>query len=164
MKKECYVSLMNYFRLNTKLCRILVVIEKGLEISTVIAYLVLLSILLFQNINFAFRSAITSLLALTFCTILRKKIHSPRPYELFGTPSVMGKTKKGESFPSRHLTSISVISISFLYIFVPLGITFLAASLIMATLRVLLGAHFIKDVSVGAIIGWLFGIIGIYLI
>jgi membrane-associated phospholipid phosphatase len=96
--------------------------------------------------------------------MIRNVADRRRPYEVYETLPAMNKDSKGKSFPSRHLTSISVIAMSLLGVSIPIGIVFLVFTLVMAALRVILGVHFIKDVAVGAAIGIVFGIIGIFIV
>lgn len=83
----------------------------------------------------------------------RKRKNAPRPYEIYDYEPILSKETEGNSFPSRHVFSIFVIStgISLLYpmwsfILFPLGI-------ILAMCRHFGGVHFLKDVVVGALCG-----------
>jgi membrane-associated phospholipid phosphatase len=94
-------------------------------------------------------------------TVARKLFNYPRPYEIYDFYTVKPREKKGESFPSRHCYSAFVITtLSFLVSpLVFCGLLVLA--LLIATSRVLLGIHFVRDVLCGAAIGVIFGVIGI---
>lgn len=164
MTKETYVKLMEYLLWHKKLRKTLVAAERILEILTVAAYFLLLIYTIYANPGYTLLSAVTCIAALYICTLIRNVTDRKRPYEVYETLPAINKDTKGKSFPSRHLTSISVIAISLMGINVPLGIIFLFFALVMATLRVVLGVHFIKDVVVGAAIGIVFGVIGIFIV
>ena len=95
-------------------------------------------------------------------SLFRKGVNRKRPYEFFGTPSLIPKKTQGKSFPSRHVFSIFVIAMSWLYLFPwePAGVILLAAGLLLAALRVLAGVHYLSDVVAGALIGILAAAIG----
>ncbi len=163
MNKENYVKLMEFWQEHRRFCKSLIAIEKAAEIAVIISYAALLVYLLCTDISFALRSAVTSIIALSLCTLLRFVVNARRPYQVYETLPAMNKDTKGQSFPSRHLTSVAVISISMFHINIALGCVFFGLTLIMGALRVLLGVHFAKDVAVGAAIGLVIGILGVYI-
>ena len=55
--------------------------------------------------------------------------------------------------PSRHTVSAVVIAMTFLYVNVPLGIIALIAAFLIILSRLQAGAHFLRDVIVGLMIG-----------
>lgn len=59
---------------------------------------------------------------------------------------LLRKIKKGESMPSRHVFSITIIAMCWLYIYQPIGIVLLILTIILAAVRVIAGVHFIRDV------------------
>lgn len=96
-------------------------------------------------------------------TLLRKILDLPRPYEVYDFYETAPKEKRGQSFPSRHVFSITLIGTVACFVYPWLGAALLAVGVIMATARVLLGIHFIRDVIAGALIGALSGVIGVLL-
>ena len=90
---------------------------------------------------------------LVFATLLRMFINAQRPYEKYEIESVFGKKTEGNSMPSRHTVSAVVIAMTFLYVNVPLGIIALIAAFLIVLSRVQAGAHFLRDVIVGLMIG-----------
>lgn len=91
-------------------------------------------------------------------SVIRRKIDYPRPYETWNiTPLIDRSDKKGESFPSRHVFSATIISMCFLHINRLIGIILLILSSVLAYCRVIGGVHYPKDVIVGFIIGFCFG-------
>lgn len=164
MNKQNYIKLMNYLYEHKALRKTMVAVERIIEISVVLAYFASLIYCLYTSAGKALLSAVTCIAALYLCTMLRVVCDKRRPYEVYETLPAIDKSTKGKSFPSRHLTSIAVIGVSLLSLNIPLGILFLFLTLLMGALRVLLGVHFIKDVAVGAAIGIIIGVIGMFVV
>ena len=66
--------------------------------------------------------------------------------------------------PSRHIFSVFVIAMTFLYINPYLSLPFFFIGAVLALARVAGGVHYPSDVLVGAAIGILSGIIGYFVI
>ena len=164
MNKQTYVKVMDYLYEHRVLRKTMVAVERIIEVSVIVAYFASLIYCLYTSAGRALLSAVTCLLALYLCTMIRVVADKKRPYEVYETLPAIDKTTKGKSFPSRHLTSIGVISITLLSLNIPLGIVFLLLTAVMGALRVLLGVHFIKDVAVGAAIGIIIGVVGMYVV
>lgn len=86
-------------------------------------------------------------------SIVRNKLNVPRPYASFAYEPILKREKEGNSFPSRHVFSIFVISTGFLSIHYYLGFFLLFLGVILALCRYYGGVHYLKDVIVGAICG-----------
>ena len=91
-------------------------------------------------------------------TLFRKAINRSRPYEKFAINPIIKKDTKGQSMPSRHIYSITVIAMTFLYVMPALGIVFLIFALILAGVRVIGGVHYPSDVLAGFLLGVLSGL------
>ena len=96
-------------------------------------------------------------------SILRKLIDAPRPYELLPFYENKPKAKRGQSFPSRHVFSVTVIGVCLMTWSALVGIGLLVLGAALAVIRVLLGMHFVRDVAAGAAIGTLSGVIGLFI-
>ena len=110
---------------------------------------------------------LTSKLILTsfiLVSVIRKCIDAKRPYEKYNIKPLFVKDTKGESMPSRHVFSITIIAMCWLYVSVPVGIIMLLLVAIMAASRVLAGVHFVKDVVAGFTVGIICGIAGLWII
>lgn len=92
-------------------------------------------------------------LAFTFISVYRKCANRQRPYEIYPIHPLIGKEKKGESFPSRHVFSIFLISVLWLFCNPAVGVFMLICAIGLALIRVLGGIHFIRDVVWGAVAG-----------
>lgn len=92
-------------------------------------------------------------------TLFRKHLNQPRPYQTWQTKSLMKRDGSGESFPSRHVFSATLISMCFLRQHLWLGVTLLVLSAGLAASRVIGGVHYPKDVLVGYVLGVLGGML-----
>ena len=109
-----------------------------------------------------------TLLAVSGCpfvavSLLRYLIDAPRPYEVYdlsGLGLEVPRHKSGRSFPSRHTFSAFLIGTLLLPGVPSLGAVVLLVGICLATSRVLLGIHFIRDVVSGAVIGVIAGVLG----
>ena len=113
---------------------------------------------------FALHLSLVTAIPFLIVSLVRALIDSPRPYEVFDTPELeeMRKgRKRGKSFPSRHVFSAFLIGTLWLYFNTLHGIAAIILGSFIAIERVILGIHFPKDVTAGAAVGILSGIIGI---
>ena len=97
-------------------------------------------------------------------SIVRRIINAPRPYELYDFYKVMPKAKRGRSFPSRHVFSVFLIAGLAYMVSVWLSVALFVVGVSLATARVFLGIHFIRDVVAGALIGVLSAILGMLIL
>ena len=91
-------------------------------------------------------------------TLVRKWINQPRPYETWEIVPLLDKDSHGNSMPSRHVFSATIISMACLHANLPVGLVLLVLSALLGLVRVLGGVHYPKDVLVGYACGLLLGI------
>ena len=108
--------------------------------------------LLVPGISFALLSAV------------RDKLNAKRPYELLDIQPIITKNTKGHSMPSRHVFSMFVIAMTFLWVLPWAGIALLCFGALLAAVRVIGGVHFPRDVIAGALVGVLSGMLGFWVI
>lgn len=96
-------------------------------------------------------------------TIFRKIINSKRPYEVYCIKPIVSKSKKGESFPSRHASCSMIIAFAWLYFCPVAAIVIFIMSVFIAMSRVLAGVHMFKDVIFGMFFSCVFGVFGLFL-
>ena len=92
-------------------------------------------------------------------TLVRKWINQPRPYETWEIIPLLDKDSSGNSMPSRHVFSATIISMACLHANLPVGLMLLVLSAFLGFVRVLGGVHYPKDVLVGYACGLLLGIL-----
>ena len=92
-------------------------------------------------------------------TLVRKWINQPRPYETWEIVPLLDKDSSGNSMPSRHVFSATIISVACLHASLPVGLVLLVLSAFLGFVRVLGGVHYPKDVLVGYVCGLLLGIL-----
>ena len=92
-------------------------------------------------------------------SFLRKKTNAPRPYEVWEIVPLLDRDSPGQSMPSRHVFSATIISMACLHASLSVGVILLVFSALLGLVRVLGGVHFPKDVVVGYICGLVWGVI-----
>ena len=92
-------------------------------------------------------------------SLLRKKINAPRPYEEWDIKSLLDRDSPGQSIPSRHVFSATIISMACLHASLTMGMICLTLSAFLGLVRVLGGVHYPKDVVVGYICALSWGVI-----
>ncbi len=125
---------------------------------TVIAYILVLVLFYNEGIMELVKAVAVPGVSFVLVSIFRYFYNAPRPYEVMDVTPMNNKKTKGKSMPSRHTFSIFVIAMTIFYFDYRLGICFLFAGVVLAILRVVERVHFVRDVVVGAILGFLFGL------
>ena len=92
-------------------------------------------------------------------SLFRKKINAPRPYEVWEIVPLLDRDSPGQSMPSRHVFSATIISMACLHASLAVGVILLLLSAILGLVRVLGGVHYPKDVVVGYICALVWGVI-----
>ena len=92
-------------------------------------------------------------------SFLRKKINAPRPYEVWEIVPLLDRDSPGQSMPSRHVFSATIISMACLHASLTMGMICLTLSALLGLVRVLGGVHYPKDVLVGYACGLVWGVI-----
>lgn len=92
-------------------------------------------------------------------SLLRKKINAPRPYEEWTIKPLLDRDSPGQSMPSRHVFSATIISMACFHASLSLGVILLVLSAFLGVVRVLGGVHYPKDVVVAYICALAWGVI-----
>lgn len=169
MTKENYKKMTQPFRDNVGLAKGLHIANKLCTGVMYLAYPILLVYLYFFgkfSSYFSFKKALlVPAISFVLLSIVRALINRPRPYETFEMPPVIKKDTKGNSFPSRHVFSATMIAMTFLLMspWPWIGMLFLCVSVLLAVVRVISGVHFISDVLAGIVVAMVAAIVG-YLI
>lgn len=166
MTKEKYIKMTQPFREHAGLAKGIHIANKLCTGIMYLAYPVLLVYLFFFgkiSSYFSFEKALfVPAISFVLLSLVRKGINRPRPYEKFEMPPVIKKDTKGNSFPSRHVFSATMIAMTFLLMspWSWLGLLFLLVSVALAVVRVVSGVHFISDVIAGIVVAVLAAILG----
>lgn len=92
-------------------------------------------------------------------SFLRKRINAPRPYEVWEIVPLLDRDSPGQSMPSRHVFSATIISMACLHASLTMGMICLILSAFLGPVRVLGGVHYPKDVVVGYMCALVWGVI-----
>ena len=92
-------------------------------------------------------------------SLLRKKINASRPYEVWEIVPLLDRDSPGQSMPSRHVFSATIISMACLHASLTMGMICLTLSAFLGLVRVLGGVHYPKDVVVGYICALVWGVL-----
>lgn len=92
-------------------------------------------------------------------SFLRKKINAPSPYEVWEIVPLLDRDSPGQSMPSRHVFSATIISMAYFHASLSVGVVLLVLSALLGLVRVLGGVHYPKDVVVGYICGLVWGVL-----
>ena len=111
------------------------------------------------------RTILTCGISFVALSVYRHHRNAPRPYET--DPAIEPPTahcRSGHSFPSRHVFSAWVITMSFLSVSPIFGLLMAVPATLLAYLRQALHFHHKIDVVVGALVGITSGLIGFYIL
>ena len=143
------------------LLRLLRTFNRFMTVVMPIVYLTLLVTTYFQE-GFGKQVLIYVFISATgfvILSLLRKKINAPRPYEEWDIKPLLDRDSPGQSMPSRHVFSATIISMACLHASLSVGVILLVFSALLGLVRVLGGVHFPKDVVVGYICGLVWGVL-----
>lgn len=115
-----------------------------------------------------------SLISLIFSGLLKKIFAVPRPAAVFDNNSfvIIGERLSGHnSFPSGHSITVFTTLTVLMFAFIPKGFKFKCAwcvaavfiGLVLVLTRIGVGAHHPLDVIVGSVIGYISGLLGIFI-
>lgn len=170
MKKETYLNMTQPFRDNPDMAKGLHIANKACTGVMYLAYPLLLVYLFFfgkySSYFSVWRALLVPAVSFVLLTVVRAVINRPRPYEAFDVAPVIPKDTKGNSFPSRHVFSATMIALTFVLHspWLGLGIGFLIISILLAVVRVISGVHYISDVIAGMAFALLAALVGYILL
>ena len=158
-----YLKLHNWFNEHSSIAKTVLYVH---NIITVYVYL----LFVYVNIHLAFQKRFYDLLlTVLLCgagfvgvTLLRKIFKRPRPYEIYGYTPILSRNGKGDSFPSRHTYSVTVIAFASFQISPYLFVVNAMIALVLGAMRVLGGVHRVSDVVCAYVIALLIGIIFLF--
>lgn len=149
--EKYYQSMIKYVRNHPQLQNTVIFINRYFPLFMFVLYPCLVLYLYITHSLYLLMSIYKPLCAFLFVTIIRKVINRPRPYETMNIQSLVTH-KSGESFPSRHSVSATIIALTAFYIHPILGSIVLFVAGCICIGRILAGVHYISDVVVAIII------------
>ena len=164
MTKEFYDKLAKPYEEDEKKRGRLLKVNSLITRLVYIVYPILLIVLLILRDGRFIKTLLVPLVTFAAVTIFRKLCNAKRPYEVWDVKPLIPKETKGNSFPSRHVFSIYIITMAAASSCIPLAILLAAAGVFLASARVVARVHFIKDVFAGAILAIGLGIVGFWII
>lgn len=163
MRKEKYLALYTGVYSRPRLAKTLAVTDTVITYLTVAVYGFFLGYLTFGDLVLGLQFLAVTATPFVIITIMRRVINAPRPYEAFehdALAQIKKSGKAGHAFPSRHVASSFIIGSALCFIHLPAGISLMALGAILGACRVLLGRHFLRDVTVGVVLGVISGVGG----
>lgn len=168
IQKECFLFL------NSKLSQFPLTQFNLTQFGDAIIFLSIVSIFFIYAPKIWESLLSASLVSCIFCTTLKKLFSVPRPAAFFDHDSfvIIGKTLTGHnSLPSGHSITVFTVLTVLLFAFVPKKLSFkilwyifvIGTGLIFVFTRVGVGAHYPIDVITGSIIGYISGLLGIFI-
>ncbi len=159
-----YIDLNNAVQKHSGLVRVLALFDKAITYATVLLYACLLLYGVYTGVptldfTCLYRSLLVTGVAFVLVSIFRKKYKAQRPYELYNYRPALKKDTKGKSFPSRHVFSIFMVAMTYLWVSLPIAILLFVMGLALAAIRVIGGVHFIRDVVAGMAIAIIVGLV-----
>ena len=159
--QEWYDKRKSSLLLHPQLLQLMRVFNRMMTVLMPLAYLTLLGTSLITKGlgNDFYAYILVPALGFVLLTLVRKWINQPRPYEAWEIIPLLDKDSSGNSMPSRHVFSATIISMACLHANLPVGLVLLILSAFLGFVRVLGGVHYPKDVLVGYVCGLLWGIL-----
>ena len=157
MNEINYTKIRSWFLAKNIRIKTFMLLYKMLPIIVFVSYFILCGWLLIERDARIIKVILIPLVIFVLTTIIRKIIDKPRPYVVLNIEPLIRRDKTGESFPSRHVLSVCIIAMACFFINPWIGAIMTMIAILIAVIRVLAGVHFIKDVVIGAIIGYVIG-------
>lgn len=164
MSRETYIARVEYVRDRPNLAHTLIVANKILTGIGYVAYPLLIALLFVFEPNLLARCIAVPAAGFIIVSVFRYIYNEPRPYETLGFKPIIPKETSGKSFPSRHTFCMFMIAFSWMAYMPWVGVALALSGCAMATIRVVCGVHYVKDVVAGAVSAAAFAIIGFCLI
>ena len=148
MTKQQYEKLSQPFR-TEKNIKWLNIINKLITSIGYASYPLILLYLFFTKPQVLLPAVFVPASGFILLTFVRKAINRPRPYEALDIDPLIKKDTKGNSMPSRHVFSMSIIAVTGFLAHTLVGAVLMALSIMLCFVRVIGGVHYPSDVSVG---------------
>jgi phosphatidylglycerophosphatase B len=158
MTAEQYERWSAWWRAHEGALKALLAVNRGLRYLGYLMYPLLLVLVAIFDLPSLPKLVVVPLLGFLVVSGFRAAFDAPRPYELLDIDPLIKKATVGQSMPSRHLFSMTMIAMSWLYWCAPVGVVLLLLCVVMGYIRVVGGVHFPRDVFAGALGGIILGL------
>lgn len=164
MNAEQYRAISSPFRKNPQLKRSLIIINSALTYLCYVLYPALLILVAINQPDILPKEVVVPAILFILVSAFRYLYNEERPYEALAIDPVIHKDTKGKSFPSRHIFSVFMIAMCWLYYLVIPGVLLMICGVVMAVIRVIGGVHYPRDVVAGALIAVVGGVLGLWVL
>lgn len=158
MTAEQYERWSAWWRAHEGALKALLAANRGLRYLGYLMYPLLLVLVAIFDLPSLPKLVVVPLLGFLVVSGFRAAFDAPRPYELLDMDPLIKKATVGQSMPSRHLFSMAMIAMCWLYWCAPVGAALLLLCAVMGYIRVVGGVHFPRDVIAGALGGVILGL------
>lgn len=158
MTAEQYERWSAWWRAHEGALKALLAVNRGLRYLGYLMYPLLLVLVAIFDLPSLPELIVVPLLGFLVVSGFRAAFDAPRPYELLDIDPLIKKATVGQSMPSRHLFSMAMIAMCWLYWCAPVGVVLLLLCVVMGYIRVVGGVHFPRDVIAGALGGVILGL------
>lgn len=158
MTAEQYERWSAWWRAHEGALKALLAVNRGLRYLGYLMYPLLLVLVAIFDLPSLPKLVVVPLLGFLVVSGFRAAFDAPRPYELLDMDPLIKKATVGQSIPSRHLFSMAMIAMCWLYWCAPVGVVLLLLCAVMGYIRVVGGVHFPRDVIAGALGGVILGL------
>ncbi len=158
MTAEQYERWSAWWRAHEGALKALLAVNRGLRYLGYLMYPLLLVLVAIFDLPSLPKLVVVPLLGFLVVSGFRAAFDAPRPYELLDMDPLIKKATVGQSMPSRHLFSMAMIAMCWLYWCAPVGVVLLLLCAVMGYIRVVGGVHFPRDVIAGALGGVILGL------
>ena len=158
MTAEQYERWSAWWRAHEGALKALLAANRGLRYLGYLMYPLLLVLVAIFDLPSLPKLVVVPLLGFLVVSGFRAAFDAPRPYELLDIDPLIKKATVGQSMPSRHLFSMAMIAMCWLYWCAPVGVVLLLLCAVMGYIRVVGGVHFPRDVIAGALGGVILGL------
>ena len=169
MTEKNYAAVRKYFLAHEKAYFFLKIVYKYFSWMIIIAYPTILLMLFIGMLNGGSREDFVKFLLVPAgvflsMSVFRLIINNPRPYEALDISPLIKKDTKGKSFPSRHTTSIFIISMACNYINPVLGAFMFVFAVLISASPFFAGVHYIRDIVAAIVYSLTVGAAGFYIL
>lgn len=148
MNEKQYERISEPFRNESKK-KMVLLLNKLLTSIGYISYPILLVLTFINNQEMLIKTILIPAIGFVLLTFVRKGINKKRPYETLNIKPIIQKNKQGNSMPSRHVFSMTMIALSWFTLSPLVGSILILASIVLGMIRVIGGVHYPSDVFVG---------------